>query len=108
MKIDIKATKVDLTPEIKDYVQRKMDMLEKYLGEIPVIECKVDLSLSVGGQKTGEIYRTEILMELPKEMLIVEKVESDLIKSIDKVKDHLAESIIKYKEKMIDRHRQIV
>lgn len=105
MKIDIRA-KIDLTPEIKEYIQKKMDMLEKYLGDIPVIECKVNLSLAVNGQKNGEIYRTEIIMKLPKEQLIVEKVEDDILKSIDKVKDHLSESIVKYKERMIDRHRQ--
>lgn len=106
MKIDIKATKIDLTEDLKDYIQKKMDMLDKYLGSFSVVECYVDLSLAVGGQKTGRIYRTEVVMKLPKTTLVVEKIESDIMKSVDKVKDQLAEAIVQYKEKMQDRRRQ--
>jgi putative sigma-54 modulation protein len=105
MKYNLKATKVKLTPEIKEYIQKKMDMLDKYLGAIKPIECKVNLGLEVGGQHSGDIYKTEINLSLPNVVLVIEKVEKDLFKSIDKVKDHLARSIVKHKEKMIDRRR---
>ncbi|MFC1678224.1 HPF/RaiA family ribosome-associated protein [Patescibacteria group bacterium] len=41
MKINIKATKIELTPEIKDYIQLKMNMLEKYLGKIKIINVTI-------------------------------------------------------------------
>lgn len=106
MKIKIKATKIDLTPEIKDYVQEKMDMLEKYLGDIQVIHCDVEVGMAVGGQNSGDIYRCEVNLDLPRQMLRVEKTEKDIFKAIDKVKDHLARSIRRYKEKMIDKSRK--
>ncbi len=106
MQIKIKATKIDLTPEIKDYVQEKMDMLEKYLGNIKVMHCDVEVGMAVGGQNSGEIYRCEVNLDLPRQMLRVEKTERDLFKAIDKVKDHLARSIRRYKEKMIDKSRK--
>jgi putative sigma-54 modulation protein len=106
MEIRIKATKIELTPEIKDYVQLKMDMLEKYLGSIQVLNCDVEVGLAVGNQKQGKIYRTEVNLELPGQLLRVEKTEKELFKAIDKVKDHLARSIKRYKEKMIDKKRK--
>ncbi len=106
MKLRIKATKINLTPEIKDYIQKKMDMLEKYLGEIKVLNCDVEVGLAVGGQQTGKIYRAEVNLELPGEMLRVEKSEAELIKAIDKVKDHLTRSIRRYKQKRIDKERK--
>jgi len=108
MQIKIKATKIELTPEIKDYVQEKMDMLEKYLGSIDVISCDVEVGRSVGGQNRGEIYRAEVNLRLPGELLRVEKTEKELFKAIDKVKDHLARSIKRYKEKRIDKKRQSI
>jgi len=39
MNINIKATKIKLTPEVKGYIQEKMDMVEKYLGGITPINC---------------------------------------------------------------------
>lgn len=102
----VKASKIKLTPEIKAYLDKKMNMLDKYLGKLQVIDCRVELGLAVNGQKTGEIYRTEIVLELPHALLVVEKHEGELFKSIDKVKDHLARSIVKHKEKLVERRRK--
>jgi len=108
MKYTIKATKIKLTPEIKEYVDKKINMLDKYLGKIQPISCQVEVGLLVGGQKTGDIYRTEVVMELPHAMLVIEKSGEDLNKTIDKVKDHLAQAITKHREKMIERRRKTV
>lgn len=99
MQIQIKATKIELTPEIKDYIQKKMDMLEKYFGTFHPTACKVEVGLAVGGQNSGKIYRTEVNLNLPGELIRVEKTEKNIYKSIDKVKDHLRISILKYKDK---------
>ncbi len=99
MDIQIKATKIKLTPEIKEYAQKKMDMLDKYLGSFKPVNCDVEIGLAVGGQANGKIYRTEVNLKLPGELIRVEKTEKDILKSIDKVKDHLRMSIQKYKGK---------
>ena len=103
MQIKLKATKLEMTEAIKNYVQNKMDMLDKYLGNIPVLNCDVEVERIIGGQNKGEIFRAEVNLEVPHELLRVEKTENDLYKAIDKVKDHLDEVIIRYKEKMRDR-----
>jgi putative sigma-54 modulation protein len=98
MQLNIKATKIELTPAIKDYVQKKMDMLEKYLGNFQVINAHVELELTTRHHVKGEIFRAEVNLELPGKLLRVEKTENDLYQAIDKVKDHLEEAIKKYKE----------
>jgi putative sigma-54 modulation protein len=99
MEVNIKATEISLTPDIKTYVQQKMDMLEKYLGDTQVIHCDVEVGRAISKQNSGNIYRAEVNLELPGELLRVEKTEKDLWKAIDKVKDHMARSVKKYKEK---------
>lgn len=105
MNLNIKATNFELTPEIKDYVQEKMDMLEKYLGDIQVVQADFEVALSTRHHSKGEIYSAECNLSVPNELIRVEKTEADLYKAIDKVKDHLKVSIGKYKEKLIDRRR---
>ena len=105
MRVQIKGTKIDLTPELKDYVQEKMDMLEKYLGSITVSHCEVELEKALTTQNSGKIYRAEVNLSLPGELLRVEKTTDDINKAIDKVKDHLELMITKYKEKKIDQKR---
>ncbi len=106
MQINIKATKMKLTPAIREYVQKKMDMLEKYLGTIKALHCEVEIGMAVGSHQSGEIFRAEVNLEVPGELLRVEKEETDLYKAIDKVKDHMSRSIKKYKEKKMDKKRK--
>ena len=106
MQVRIKATKLELTEAIRNYCQKKMDMLDKYLGDhIPVINCDVEVEKTIGDQHKGEIFRAEVNLEVPREILRVERTEKDLYKAIDKVKDHMELVIKKYKERMIDKKR---
>jgi len=105
MQINIKATRLELTEAIRNYFQEKMDMVEKYLGDIKVINCQVEIEKTVGGQHKGEIFRAEVNLQVPRQILRVEKTEKDLYKAIDKVKDHLDLIIKKYKEKQLDKQR---
>ena len=105
MHINIKATNLELTPAINDYIQTKIDMLEKYLGDMQVVNCDFEVEKAVGGQNKGEIFRAEINLQIPRELLRVDKTEANLYKAIDKVKDHVEEMIISYKEKLRDKKR---
>lgn len=102
MNIRIKATQIELTEEIKNHIQTKMDMLEKFLGDMPVITCDFEVGLTSGHHQKGEIYRAEANLNLGHEVLHIEKTETELFKAIEKVKDHLAEMIKRYKEKLRD------
>ncbi len=108
MQIKIKASKIDLSPSIKDYIQEKMDMLEKYLGSVTATHCEVEIARELTGQHKGKVFRAELNLTLPGELLRVEKTEKDIYKAIDKVKDHMTRSIRRYKQKLQDKRRQSV
>ncbi|MFH1744843.1 MAG: ribosome-associated translation inhibitor RaiA [bacterium] len=106
MQINIKATQIELTDSIRDYVQIKMDMLDKFLGSIDPLGCDVEVGMTTARHNKGEIFRAEVNLQLAGKLLRVEKTEKELYKAIDKVKDHLARSIVRYKEKKIDMKRR--
>jgi putative sigma-54 modulation protein len=105
MQLNIKATNLELTPRIREYVQLKMDMLDKYLGKLKVINTHVEVIKTSNHHLKGEIYSAEVNISLGSDLLRVEKTEKDLFKAIDKVKDHLELVIKKYKDKKIDRKK---
>jgi putative sigma-54 modulation protein len=107
MKLNIKATNLELTPKLKDYVQKKMDMLDKYLGKLKIISAHFEVSKTTSHHLKGEIYSAEANLSLGSDLLRVEKTEKDLYKAIDKVKDHLELVIKKYKDKKIDRKKRV-
>lgn len=106
MKLNIKAANLDLTPELKDYIREKMDMLDKYLGKIKIISAHFEASKTTNHHKKGEIYRAEANLAIGGDLLRVQKTEKDIFKAIDKVKDHLELVIKKYKDKKTDRKRE--
>ncbi|MDD2257809.1 ribosome-associated translation inhibitor RaiA [Candidatus Falkowbacteria bacterium] len=103
MKINLLATKITLTPAISQYVEEKMNMLEKFLGDTPVIHFDVELAKTGGDQAKGQVFRVEANLNLPGALLRIEKTETDMYKAIDKVKDHLAAAIVKHREKKRDK-----
>jgi len=106
MQTKIKASRLELTDALKNYIENKMDMLDKYLGKrVKVINSDFEIEKAIGGQHKGEIFRAEANLQVPQEVLRVEKTEKDMYKAIDKVKDHMVLAIKKYKEKLIDKKR---
>lgn len=106
MHINLQSTRLEMTDALKKYIEEKVSMIEKYLGDIQVINCDFEVEKAVGDQNKGKIFRAEINLEVPRELLRVEKTESDMYKAIDKVKDHLVLLIKKYKEKDRDKKRR--
>ncbi len=105
MDIRIKTTKLSLSADLKEYIEKKMNMLDKYLGGVSVSNCDVEIEYALNKQTSGDVYRAEVNLSLPGTVLRVEKMEPTVNKAIDKVKDHLILSIKKYKEKKLDKKR---
>jgi len=105
MKINIRANNLKMTPAIKAYIEDKMQMVEKYLGKLKVVNCDFEVELTTKHHHKGDIFRAEVNLEIAKDLLRVEKTEADLYKAIDKVKDHLVDVIKKHKEKRVAQRR---
>jgi len=101
MQIIFKKKDFEITPNIQDYVQKKMETLERFLksfGEGKMI-AEVELGKSTGRQKSGEIFRAEINLNLGGKMFRAESEQEDLLAAIDEVRDDLEQEIKKFKEK---------
>lgn len=93
MRINIKASGIELTSALSSYVNDKVAMLEKLLVHDPAAYADVEIGKRTNHHKTGEWFFGEInLHTMGKTIRCVEE-ESDLYAAIDKVKDGLAEEI---------------
>jgi len=104
MKTIIKATNIDLTDAIRDYADNKISALEKYYAKI--MEARIEVELTTHHHKKGKIFRCEVNMKVPGELLRVEKVAANLYKAIDKVRDHLRNELSRLKEKTVDKKKK--
>ncbi|MEA2065118.1 MAG: ribosome-associated translation inhibitor RaiA [Patescibacteria group bacterium] len=101
MNIIIKATNIELTSNIKEYVEEKINSLDKYFNNI--IEARIEIGINSQRHQKGEIFFAEANIKIPGKLLRVVKTEKKLFKAIDKVKDHLRVILRRHKEKIKGR-----
>lgn len=105
MKINIKATNLDLTPALKEYIERKIGDLERFLVKIEregggEISAFVEVGRSTRHHHKGKVFQAECDLKLPGKMIRAEDVSWDVRVAIDAVKDKLQQEIKKYKERI--------
>lgn len=116
MKIVIKTTNVKLTSALREFIEEKINSLEKfsknfytekYLVENslqgkgkPRIEAWVEIGKITLHHQKGPWFYAECQMHFPKKSLRVTAKREDLKLAIVEVKDELQRELKKYKEKL--------
>ncbi len=107
MKIQIKATGIQLTDVLTDYVNKKVSHLEKFIdAKNPDTVCHVELAKTTEHHKNGDIYRAEIRCSLKNGEVYVAEERADLHSAIDAVKDEAYNKLSSMKDKAITRIRK--
>jgi len=100
MNISIKATGIELTQALSDYVQEKVSSLERFLScDKEAIMATVEIGKTTKHHKLGDFFRAEINLNYPGNSLRIETEESDLYAAVDVAKDDMAEKIININKK---------
>ena len=95
MNISIKATHLDLTPSIKEYVEEKIGNLGKF---ITATEAKVELERDQHHQ-SGLVFRAEVMLVVGGVLMRAEAGAEDIYAAVDIVIPKLKEQIGKFKDK---------
>ncbi|MDO8569514.1 MAG: ribosome-associated translation inhibitor RaiA [bacterium] len=101
MKINIKATGIELTQAISDYVYKRISSIEKYLDKKSSsnIIAQVEVGRSTRHHKTGNIFRAEVhITGVSVDLYAVSELE-DLYAAIDAVKDEIVHNVVQLKGK---------
>lgn len=88
---------MDLTDAIRQYAEEKLSDLEKFHDNI--IHIEVDLGRNTNHHQKGDVFFCTVMVDVPQHQFRVEKSEEELYKAIDKVRNHLQQEIIRWKER---------
>jgi len=94
MKFHIRGENIEVTPALRDYVEKKLSKLERYF-EAP-LTSEVHVTLSV----CKELQNVEVTVPITGGMLRAEERAVDMYASIDLVVDKLERQIRKHKTKV--------
>lgn len=95
----IKSTGLDLTPAIVQYAEDKVRHMEKFLASVQEPKrASIELEKTTNHHNKGQIFRVEVMLELPGRTLRAEATHEDLYAAIDIMKDVLERQVVQYKE----------
>jgi putative sigma-54 modulation protein len=100
MEIELLSRHVELTDKVRDYVDKKIGRLDRYLPDIKA--TRVELSHGTKRSR-GEVYKAQITTWVDSAVLRAEEMEGDLYAAIDLASDKLHRQIERYRGRRLDR-----
>lgn len=85
---------LDVTPALKQYVEKKMGRMERYLEASQVHDVSVTMSVTRG------VHTVEVMIPLGQALLRAEERSDDMYASVDLVMDKLEKQLEKYRHRM--------
>lgn len=106
MKINIKATNIELTPAISAYVEKKVSSIEKYIPESVNAVAQVEVGKTTAHHKSRDVFRAEVHIIGAGLDIYAVTEQADLYAAIDIVKDEMTDKALheKGKSKALTRH----
>lgn len=106
IKINTKATGISLTPSISEYVEKKVNMLDKFFREADEVLINVEVGKVSKHHKSGDIFKAEIQITTNGQTYYAVAETEDLYASIDEVKDEIVHEMTSRRKKAIRLVRQ--
>lgn len=99
MNINIKATSMELTDAVKDYVHDKLDGVKKVLHHHESAFVQVEVGRDSNHHAKGDVFRAEVDIKCEGNTFYATAVAEDLYAAIDKVRDEILEKVRSHKDK---------
>ena len=116
MKIDIKATNLEVTPALAEFIDEKIGSLDKFIrggakggdGEqgTYLVEAYVEVARDTKHHKQGEVFRAEVNLKIGGRVLRAERSEWDARAAIDGVREELKMILEKEQGKLESKFRR--
>ena len=101
LKVNVRGENIEVTSAIRDYIEKKVSKLEKYLDQN--INATAHVNLKTYPDKMAKV---EVTIPLPYLVLRAEETSTDMYGSIDLVTDKLIRQIRKHKTKVNRKSRE--
>lgn len=101
MNFNVRGENIEVTPAIREYVEKKIAKLERYFTETP--EANVNVNLRTYSDKKSKV---EVTIPIPNLVLRAEEIHEDMYAAIDLITDKLERQIRKHKTKVNRKFRE--
>jgi ribosomal subunit interface protein len=107
MRLIIKTTNIELTPAISDYLEKKVNMLDKVVDKDDTTAlCNAEVGKPSAHHQSGDVFYAEFNVVASGKSFRATAQESTLYAAIDKAKDDVLREIRRTKKKDHDLLRR--
>ena len=93
MNINIKATNMELTSAITDYVNKRLAGVEKFIKEGEKMIAYIEVGKTTNHHKQGDIFRAEFNIEISGAKFYTFSEKEDLYTAIEDAKEEIVRQI---------------
>lgn len=99
MNYNVRGENIEVTPAIREYVEKKIGKLERYFSNTPNADAHVNLKVN------NSTSKVEVTIPMPNLVLRAEEENTDMYAAIDLITDKLERQIRKHKTKVNRKFR---
>ncbi|MDO8489880.1 MAG: ribosome-associated translation inhibitor RaiA [bacterium] len=106
IQLAIKKANIELTPELEEYLEKKIKLLEKLItckGDVPF---EVEIGRTTNHHRKGSIYRAEFQITLPRILLRSESSMEDPREAIDEAHKKIERELIDWKDTIVSNKKR--
>ena len=96
---NIKATNMELTGAINDYVNKRLDGIKKFIKETDKVIVQVEVGKTTNHHKQGDVFRAEFNVEISGTEFYTFSEKEDLYAAIDDAKEEIVRQITNNKNR---------
>ncbi|MCH7597786.1 ribosome-associated translation inhibitor RaiA [Patescibacteria group bacterium] len=107
MDINIKVTNITLTPDISDYLDKRLQSFKKYIDpEDTSVLLTVEVGKTTDHHQSGDIFRAEINLHISGHDFRAVSEQETLYSAIDDVKSEMTQELRRHKRKRLHLMRR--
>jgi len=99
MKINIQGVGIELAEAIKDYANKKVSVLEKFITNEEDSLLDIEIGKTTNHHKQGEVFKAEIKIIFAGKKFYAVSLKEDLYRAIDDAKEQLEYQIVQSKKR---------
>jgi ribosomal subunit interface protein len=103
MKYTVKATDMELTASVEEYIAKKMAALDKVAGHFGTgVTAHVEAGRASRHHRSGNVFRVELMVYIKGKDLRAVSLGKTVLEAMDKAQEDMRTELERYKEKTVD------
>jgi putative sigma-54 modulation protein len=106
MNTNIKTTNITLTDAISDYVTKRLEKIERIIGDDTSVQCDIELARTTTHHNKGDIFKAEAHIVGAGLNIYNSSEKEDLYAAIDEMRDSILRELKSHNKKHTSRIRR--